>query len=177
MGAAGSQADAAIVNGTVNQTVSSSSFSLTPTGSGATLNFISSSTAAQVEPTSGEIYVVSPSSNVATNFSAGQAISGDADAGLEKVLASSGPSDQFDGVTDAYLGFNGSSGVTGWVRLDVDASTEFPVDITIKDWAYQNDGSGINAGEGAPAAIPGPLAALAGLALGGVVAARRRKSA
>lgn len=57
--------------------------------------------------------------------------------------------ENWNGVTDKYLGLRFSSGGTnyyGWARLDVSADADV---WTLKDYAYNDTGAGILAGEGA----------------------------
>jgi len=67
----------------------------------------------------------------------------------------------------------------GWVRLQFTVGANTLINsLTVIDWGYQNNGTGITAGEGAPLQAPEPSTAdLALLALGaaGVTALRRRR--
>lgn len=57
--------------------------------------------------------------------------------------------ENWNGVTDKYLGLRFSSGGTdyyGWARMDVQAEADV---WTLKDYAYNDTGAGILAGEGA----------------------------
>jgi hypothetical protein len=70
-------------------------------------------------------------------------------------------------------------GGMGWLRVDIISqnNNDVPDEITAIDWAYNDAGGGINAGQGIPSAVPEP-SALSLMAIGsaGVLAWRRRRS-
>src|SRR5262249_16977276 len=81
----------------------------------------------------------------------------------------------------AFGGFH-SNGDFGWIRLRFDNNAKgYPNSITAIDWAYNNTGAPIIAGDtGAPTATPEPGSlSLLALAAGatGILALRRRKKA
>ena len=82
--------------------------------------------------------------------------------------------------TNGIAGFQLGSGDFGWIRLHVESTDAdaFPDKLTAVDWAYDNTGAAIAAGDtGAPSGVPAP-ASLALLATGavGVTALRRRRT-
>ncbi len=83
---------------------------------------------------------------------------------------------QFTAVNPGYLGFKVSTGtpVYGWIQIDPISKSSY----TVKDWAYQADGSAILAGDTGTAVVPEPTSsalALIAMGAGGLAIYRRRQ--
>jgi len=178
--AAGS-ADAAIIySGLLNQSVTfGSSYTIDFNGGGTDLSFQiianGNTFEAQVSALGNTTVVSDNASSWATNYASGVAIDGSAKyvANSTKLLAQYVDDGTFLGGNftanaTGFLGVRVDGTNYGWVQLafggPVDATTGF----TVVDWAYDNTGATILAGDkGAAGAVPLPgAAALAALAVG-----------
>ena len=176
--AAGS-ADAAIIySGLLNQSVTfGSSYAIDFDGGGTdlTLQLIQSGGGAfhaQSVSTS-TTGVFSPTLSVfATNFASGDSVGGGGVIGnTTKTLASYDSAGtlfggEFPGNATGFLGFTVGTDI-GWVRLSFGGPLNATTGYTVVDWAYDNTGAVIRAGQTTSGAVPLPgAAALAALAAG-----------
>lgn len=188
--AAGS-ADAAIIySGLLNQSVGfGSTVDLDFDGGGVDLTFHNATfnpgfTDARAM-SAASVGIASPSSTDAFNFTAGAAIDSSSKytTSSNKILASfDGSGGQVSGNFPAnatgFLGFQLNGTDYGWVRLTLGAPLDGTNSYTIVDWAYDDSGAPILAGQTTAAAIPLPAAAaLAGLAIGASALRSRRQRA
>ncbi len=131
--------------------------------------------------------MLSVNGNAASKLTRGDAVGGTSfatGASLFQIFNVNGPNKTYGNFlqgADGYLGFsipagNGSNNF-GWVHLDNFTVAPNVSSYRVVDWAYQNDGTAILAGEGATA-VPEPTSsALALIAMGaaGLAIYRKRK--
>ena len=180
--AAGSTEAAVIYSGALNQNVafSSGSHTLNVGGSGSMdFNFTSNlpgdglwAYGVEVSGTGMDIAQGSVIGN-ADNVASGSSIDGSLGfTGKDLVVADFWDDGTFrDGEFAAnstgFLGFQSASGNFGWVRLSFGAPLDPTGGFTIVDWAYENTGAAIQAGQTSSGGVPLPgAAALAALAAG-----------
>ncbi len=129
-------------------------------------------------------------SNGAANFQPGSAIGGNnsgRSGALRRATIYAGNKNIYGDFATGQSGFVGfrftigvNGGGAGWLRLKVEADTQgIPNGVQVIDWAYNDAGGGITAGQGIGSAVPEPSSkalALLALGAGGVLAWRKRRS-
>lgn len=107
----------------------------------------------------------------AVNFGAGASIDGAGDykGATEKILADyengAFVDGQFPANSTGFLGFQLNGTNYGWVRLAFGGPLDATTGFTVVDWAYDNSGAAIKAGQTSSVPLPG-AAALAAFAVG-----------